>query len=152
MWYLCLSAAALSYVALLVCASHAHNLCSKFSSSSVVGFGFPQILADNKYPISFCTTYQYIYILILIVTTAAYYLFPASFPKLNVVLLCIMIFWLFFFTSAIYRRTRAAYKRIPKDVQQNVSAVVSLSAVPHRFFAFEIALYIVILLVMHGMA
>lgn len=150
MWYLCLGAAVLSYMALLVFAARAHSLGEKFSVSSVAGFGFPLILADEKYPISFCSTYRFVYILILCVTAAAYYLFPASFPILNYVLLAVMVFWLLFFTTAVYRRALFAYKRIPKDVRSNVSAVVSLSAIPHRYFAFEIALYIVIIIIVKG--
>lgn len=148
MWYLALGAAALSYFALIVFAARSYGLRSNLSGSTIAGFGFPLILADEQYPTSFCKSYWLVYVLILCVTTAAYYLFPALFPKLSFALFAIMLLWLLFFTTSIYRTVKHVYKGIPADVRSNASAVVSLAAIPHKYFAFEIILYIVILLIM----
>lgn len=149
MWYLCLGAAFVSYIALFIIADRVSKLRNKVGAAEAreaFVFGFPDLDEDMSAPYKVCAAYWKLFLLILVISTAVYYIFPASFPRFHFAVLAVMLIWICFFTGGLLSDAKAAYRKVPDDIKRGFKALVSLSRLPSLYADILLIIYAIILL------
>ena len=133
MWYICLGAGIAAFLLLFPIAGRSSSYKEKIGraeSDEAFIFGFPDLGENCEVPYKICAVYWRIFVLLLAVSTAAYYLFPASFPKFHYAVLGLILIWACFFTGGMLRKAKAAYRKVPEDLRKGFSPIVFLARLP----------------------